>query len=63
MPGPPSLTDPQRHLILVTSDAIARNTERGDWARIALLGRSIVRTANEALRLEQAKSRGVAAHV
>ena len=45
-------TEPERRVALLTADAILRNIERGDWRHIVALTRSLLRTATDALRVE-----------
>ena len=45
-------TRPERQLAIVTASALMRAVEQDDWSHIAVLARSILRTAADAMRVE-----------
>ncbi len=50
-------TEAERSLAILTADAIMRHVERGDWERIQVLARSLLRTANDAIRVTKGAGR------
>ncbi len=46
-------TRAQREMVLLAADAIMRNVDAANWRYVVALARSILRTATDALAVEQ----------